>query len=445
MNKNLVKELDELKEAGIIDPETAGRITEFYKSKSDRSQNRLFVVFGVLGAILVGLGIILIIAHNWDDLSRPVKVFFSFLPLLAGQFCCGYSLLKKPGSAAWKESSAAFLFFAVGASISLVSQVYHIHGDLSTYLFTWMLLCFPLIYILRSSITSLLFIAGITYYQSVSNYSFDIFSHTHKESFNYWWMLLLVVPHYYGLYLRNPNSNYLVVHNWFVPLSLTISLGAIARNSEEFMFPAYISLFSIFYILGTSEFFNHTKRRVNGYLVFGSLGTMHVLMMMSFHWFWDELNEKGLGGEDFGSREFFATLLLSAIAGLLYFTLHKGKGLREQHPMKLVFLIYLGLFLLGLGNSVLPVVLVNLLVLLLGIFTIRVGTKADHLGVLNYGLLTITALVICRFFDSHMSFVVRGLLFVAVGVGFFVANYLMLKKRKFNELNAPITNPDRTE
>ena len=88
------------------------------------------------------------------------------------------------------------------------------------------------------------------------------------------------------------------------------------------------------------------------------------------------------------------------------------------------------IFFLGLTNSVAPVVLVNLLVLLLGIFTIRLGAKADHLGVLNYGLLTITALIICRFFDSHMSFVIRGLLFVLVGAGFFLTNYLMLKKRK---------------
>jgi len=434
MNKSLVKELDDLKGAGIIDEATAGRISDYYKGKNEGSHNRLFVVFGVLGAILVGLGIVLIIAHNWDDLSRPVKVFFSFLPLLAGQFCCGYSLLKKPGNAAWKESSTVFLFFAVGASISLISQVYHIHGDLSSFLFTWMLLCLPLIYLLNSSITSLLYIGGITYYQVVSNYDFNIFNHVHRESFNYWWMLLLVAPHYYALFQRNANSNYLTFHNWFIPLSLTIALGAIARDAEAFMFIAYTSLFSIFYIIGRSEFFDHTKRRINGFLVIGSLGTMHILMMMSFHWFWEELAEKGLGAEDFYSREFFAALFLSGIAGLLYHFTNKEKGISNFSPMKLVFLFFALIFFLGLTNSVAPVVLINLLVLLLGIFTIRLGAKADHLGVLNYGLLTITALIICRFFDSHMSFVVRGFLFVLVGAGFFLTNYLMLKKRKAVDL-----------
>ncbi len=430
MNKNLVKELDELKAAGVIDEETSGRISEYYKIKGDGSQNRLFVVFGVLGAILVGLGLILIIAHNWDDLSRPVKVFFSFLPLLAGQFFCGFSILKRQTSPAWKESSTVFLFFAVGSSISLISQVYNIHGDLSTFLFTWMILCLPLVYILRSSMASLLYIIGITYYQVCSNYDFDIFNHHHKESFNYWWMLLLIVPHYHSVYLRNANSNYLTFLNWFVPISITISLGAVARHTEEFIFIAYMCLFSIFYMIGTSPFFDNTRRRVNGYLVIGSLGTMHILMMMSFHWFWEELAGKGLTWEDFAGREFWVTLMMTTIACGMYYMTQKRRGWRELRPMNFAFAIYILIFLLGLSNSVLPVILINLLVLGLGVFTIRLGTKADHLGVLNYGLLTITTLIICRFFDSHMSFVVRGLLFVLVGAGFFLVNYLMLKKRK---------------
>lgn len=430
MNKSLVKELDDLKDAGIIDQETAARINEYYRGRGESSNNRLFVVFGVLGAILVGLGIILIIAHNWDDLSRPIKVFFSFLPVLIGQFFCGFSILRRGTSSAWKESSSAFLFFAVGASISLISQVYHIHGDLSRFLFTWMILCFPLIYLMNSSITSLLYIAGITYYQVVSNYSFDIFSHLHKDSLNYWWMLMLIAPHYYTLYRRNSNSNSLIFHNWFVSVSLTISLGAFARGSEEFILLAYMSLFSVFYNLGTSEFFDHTRRRINGYLVIGALGTMHILMMMSFHWFWNDLREKGLSSEDFYSREFLATLILSGIAMLLYFATNKDKGWRHVHPMKLMFAIFAVIFILGLTNETLPVILINLLVLLVGIYTIRQGSRADHLGVLNYGLLTITVLIVCRFFDSHMSFVVRGFLFVLVGIGFFVANYVMLKRRK---------------
>ena len=74
-------------------------------------------------------------------------------------------------------------------------------------------------------------------------------------------------------------------------------------------------------------------------------------------------------------------------------------------------------------------VLINFLVLAIGIMTIREGAKNNHLGILNYGLLIVSALIICRFFDTNINFVLKGILFVAVGVGFFFANLWMVRKR----------------
>ncbi len=88
------------------------------------------------------------------------------------------------------------------------------------------------------------------------------------------------------------------------------------------------------------------------------------------------------------------------------------------------------LFFIGLANDVTPTVVTNILLFILGINAIKIGADKFHFGILNYGLLIITALVVCRFFDTNMSYVIRGLLFVAVGVGFFVTNYIMLKKQK---------------
>ena len=116
---DLPDDLPELVKAGVISEDTAAAIASYYNNKKEPSTNKLFVVFGILGAILVGLGIILIIAHNWDDLSRSLKTVFAFLPLLIGQLLCAFAFLKKPGNVAWRESSSVFLFFAVGAYTTL--------------------------------------------------------------------------------------------------------------------------------------------------------------------------------------------------------------------------------------------------------------------------------------------------------------------------------------
>ena len=91
------------------------------------------------------------------------------------------------------------------------------------------------------------------------------------------------------------------------------------------------------------------------------------------------------------------------------------------------------IFVIGFFSSLSAIILINLLVLMLGLLIVRKGAQKNHLGILNYGLLIITALILCRFFDAEISFITRGIMFVLVGAGFFAGNYLMLKKRRSHE------------
>ena len=136
MPKNLRIDLAELVDAKIIAEDTAQKIEAFYKTKQSSPENKLFVLFSILGAILVGAGVILIIAHNWDELPRFSKVIFAFMPLVIAQFLCVYTLLKKKGNIAWSESVSVLCFFTVGACISLVGQIYNLYGNFPLFLLT---------------------------------------------------------------------------------------------------------------------------------------------------------------------------------------------------------------------------------------------------------------------------------------------------------------------
>lgn len=421
-------DLSELLKAEIISPETADDIRAYYQKKKEQSGNRLFVVFGILGAILVGLGIILIIAHNWDGLSRTTKTFFAFLPMIIGQGICGYVLLKKMSSMAWRESATIFLFFSVGACISLIGQIYNIPGNLSSFLLTWMLLCLPLIYLMRSSATSLLYIIGISFYAAETGY----WNYPAPESYLYWLLLLAALPHYYMLYKQQPTSNFMTFHNWAIPISVMFILGTVAKEVDEFMFVAYCSLFGLYYLIGNLEFFSQQKLINQGYTLIGSLGTIGLLLIVSFDWLWKELREMEIAFSDLIlSPEFIATtIIFLLVLGLLYIQ-QKDKPLTSIKPIAPVFILFLGIFIIGLFSPI-SILLINLMIFALGILIILEGAKSVDLGMLNYGLLVITALIICRFFDVDLSFVIRGILFVLIGVGFFAANYWMLKKRNAN-------------
>lgn len=426
---SILKNIPELIKAGIISPETGDKITEYYRSKSAHSPNRLFIVFGIFGAILSGLGIILLIAHNWDNLSRTVKSFFAFLPLLIGQVLCIYVLIKKQHDNTWRESASVFLFFSVGACFALITQIYNIPGNLSSLILTWILLCLPLIYIMQSSVTSLLFLTGITYYACETSY----WSYPSSESYLYWLLLVTVLPHYYLMYRKKPDSNFVVFHNWLIPLSVIISLGTVAKSAEELMYITYFSLFGLFYLAGKSRFFRHQSLRNNGFKVLGALGTVVLLLVLSFDWFWYDLRSKNFDFEELIiSPEFLAAAILSLLAwGILYLE-QKNIPAKKVEPISIISILFVITFIIGLFSSI-SVVLINLFVFALGLHIIIDGAKRDHLGILNYGLLIVMVLATCRFFDTDLSFVIRGILFVSVGIGFFGTNYWMLKKRKVNE------------
>jgi uncharacterized membrane protein len=427
VSNKFLKALPELMNADIITPEKASEIKRFYELKSKKSSNKLIVVFGILGAMLVGLGIILIIAHNWDNLSRTTKSFFAFLPLVIGQLISGFVILKKRDSITWREGASVFLILSVGASISLISQIYNIPGNLSSFLLTWISLSVPMIYLMNSSVSAMLVIIGITYYACETSY----WSGPNKSSFEYWLILTTTLPHYYQLFKIKPNSNFLILINWLIPLSILICLGTLARNSDDLMFIPYFSLLSLFYIIGNLPYFNNQLVRNNAYLVIGSMGTIVMLLMLSFDWFWTDLLKNEI--EIWSSQEFYIAIILTFSATIVLGWKIKKHGTKYVQLMHFTFILFIIIFSIGFYNSLIPVILINLLIFVIGISIIKKGADRDHLGILNYGLSIVTALVICRFFDTNIPFVIRGLLFIIIGTGFFIANYLMIKRRKTYE------------
>jgi uncharacterized membrane protein len=425
MSKQILNDLRHLIHAQVITEETAQKIKEYYRTQPSQSSNRLFVVFAILGSLLVGLGIVLILAHNWDELSKSIKLAVGSFPLLAAQVLSGYVLVRKTDDVAWREAAGTFLFFAIAISISIISQVYNIEGELEGFLLTWMLLALPISYILRSSFASLLFIMGITWYACEVGY----FSYPNTNAPSYWLLLLSILPFYYLEFIRkNIRNNFFHFHSWFLVLSATICLGVFVHESAEYIMVAYMSLFSGFVMMGQFRLFASHRILGNAYLVCGSLGVIILLLTLSFRWYWEEL--PGVPEGFFTQPEVIVAILLTIVSSALLVRLVQRKNWKEINSKSYAFLLLIVLFFIGSPSPLAAQVLVNLLILLVAVHTIYDGAQQNHLGILNYGLVIISVLIGCRFFDTNFSFVIRGLLFIGIGAGFFIANYYMLQKRK---------------
>lgn len=412
-----IKELSELVREEVISEDISNRITAYYSEKKVQSPNRIMAIFGVLGSVLIGLGIILMIAHNWDDLSKSIKTMFAFVPLLAGQAAVGYSILKKK-SIIWKEASGAFLFFAVGSSMALISQIYNIPGNFSNYLLTWVLLSIPLIYLLKSNALWVLNLLFVSYYACEYGFgSLDI-------PFMYVVILFVLLPFYVKRIKAEIDSNIVSLMNWLIPLSLITVLGAFIVKEWEFLPLLYLLLFSMLYLLGKLPFIANKQLRKNGYLVLGSIGTIVMLLLFSFKWIWKEL----IARINPSSVELSIAIVFFVISVGVFF--YSWKQIKKERFNLLLYMSFLFPLLCLVGDFSInaAIVGVNVLVFLLGVINIKKGIDQHHFGISNYGLLILSSLIICRFFDTNIGFELKGLLFVLIGVGFFVLNYMMLKR-----------------
>jgi hypothetical protein len=243
-------------------------------------------------------------------------------------------------------------------------------------------------------------------------------------------LFLGITPHYYELLTTKPQSNFTLFHHWFVAISLIVSLGSVGDGNEKLLYLSYMFLFAIYYFIGSNSFFENQKLKFNSYRIIGKLGTLILLFIYTFKSFWKYFHKNKLHENSLlTSPEFIIASILIIIAAVLFYKKNNPTNFKDFGIIEIIFLLNILLILTGEFAAIIA----NGVVLAIGILEIKRGNQLNNLRILNFGLLIITILITCRFFDTDFSFIVRGILFIVLGLGFFLTNYLMLKRRNRNE------------
>jgi hypothetical protein len=179
-------------------------------------------------------------------------------------------------------------------------------------------------------------------------------------------------------------------------------------------------------LIGQLPVFASRKLLSNGWLVVGSGGMIFLLLFLTFEW------------PDFVSHpvewwispELGIWIGLFAVASFLLHRVARDVGYWNVLTKSYMFIVFIPLMYIGNQSSGAAIVLTNLTILALGVYTIREGAIANRLWHMNYGMLILSLLIICRFFDTDIPFVFRGVLFIGIGAGFFGMNYYVMRKRK---------------
>ena len=160
--RKLRTEIRGWEEDGIISAEQSTAILGLYDVTPESSAkivpSRVVSVIAVMGAALVGLGIIAAVAANWSAIPLGTKLVMMAVGVPAFYFA-GWLLIQRWGF--FRIGTAIILLGAIsfGASIHLIAQIYHVPVDSPNLMAAWFLGVIPVAYITRSKALATLAVA----------------------------------------------------------------------------------------------------------------------------------------------------------------------------------------------------------------------------------------------------------------------------------------------
>ena len=146
-NKKVEEYTDRWVERNIIT--SAQKVAILGDLKSETTTGNFFKILAVIGALFIGIGVILIISSNWYHLPKIFKLLLIlFMPILS--IGAGYylSFVKS----VYSKIGDAFIVLGsllIGASIGLYGQLYNIDGSLGSLLLLWFVLSLPITIIFK--------------------------------------------------------------------------------------------------------------------------------------------------------------------------------------------------------------------------------------------------------------------------------------------------------
>ena len=386
----LRQELEAWQRDGTISVEQGRAILARYPADSvgyetARRRQGLVIGLSILGAVLVGLGIITFFAANWNEVPRGVKLG----ALIAGvvlSYGAGYFLWQRLGYTAVGIALVLLGCITYGAGVHLIGQIYHVPVDHPNLTAFWFLGVLPLAYITRS--TPVMFLAVV---------------------------LFLVA------------AGFRLAH-WLTQ----------AADADAFILSCvlYLALGALLYAIGRSKSLSEEWEQMGGlFRAIGAIVGFGALYLLTFH---DPIEEAGrIEGADY--RYWSLTYAASAIAvagmiGLEWWRSRRGASSITE-PVEIATVVLLlaasqALARVPVDWEPLYPIVMNALFALAALGLMVTGYLQGREGRVNLALGLIALFVISRYFEYSTTLFDLSLVFVGAGFILLAGGFLLERGRR---------------
>ena len=390
------------------------------------------LVVGAIGGLLIGTGLIAVLAYNWDDFPRWMRLLLALGPLAASQAGSWLVLQRGEGAKPWlREAAAVVQTLAAGAAMALVSQIYNLPGSWTDLLFWWCVVAVPLAWVLRSHAVAIAYLVGIMVWAiAQAENRVSPFSAAAAADLRLWQPLLLagILPLWPGADLRDrppPGSRLVLAISALVGLlavAAQVAFRPYDQHAPFFWLVMLTTVVVMLFPLDRAGIAEPLARKPH--VPLGGFTLMGMALVATYE---DPARTLVEGvGPALGLG--WCWLLLAVGAGFAALAFRQGRfAVLAVAGLALVPLVAYPLTPADAGGW--PVAITYSLVLLATAITLIGLEFTGRQGAARIGATLIAILVILRMADADVSLLVKGIVFIVIGSGFLGFNALISRHR----------------
>ncbi|KAF0126718.1 MAG: hypothetical protein FD189_1640 [Elusimicrobia bacterium] len=427
--KKFKADLDASAGAGIITPEQAAAVYERALAGSPFASFRAAHWIGAAAGLFVALGIILIVASNWDKIDSYTKLF-AFLLLFAGMGEAAIRLDEKPAAAVPLEM---IWFFMPILGIGLYAQIFNLSGDPVKPYLVWAALASPAALLSRRPFAAYLCSALLfftLYYGTLSSNGMLALTAARAadpQPLWHWGLALAVLAGgaavFPGRKLSLPLGASVI---WLFIMMLADT--AIKLRSSGLILLSGMSLAVLWLTYGSERDDERASLPLKVWL-----GAVYFTTFF-WHYGGDELVNHS--GPDTSAGGALAWLLFAG--GLLSVVFRPQRllpaGSRDETAGKVMLAASMlcSFFLFDANEATAKAVAItaNLLLAAFGTVSIISGARDSSEKQINLGVAVLTLTAVTRFIDIFGTMLKSGMAFIVTGVAFGALAYFVNKGRK---------------
>ena len=428
----LAHELEQWLAEGLVNNDQAAQI----RARYDLSAQPLpwaRIIFSSLGAILIGLGLILFFAYNWQLMHKFAKLAIVLIALISVHGLALWYGRDNSRYPALGEGLHVLGTVFFGAGIWLIAQIYHIDEHYPTAFLIWGLGALALAWVLPSAVHGIIASILLVIWHGNEAFEFDNANHIA-------WLLFVggLLPLAY--WLRSQPLVFIVLGSLYFVLFSTI-----VPVNDELLLPVLMcfstSLLALRLLLPQST---------SLLSLFGYLGYFGLLYVLSFADILNQLFELEL--PTITDKLYFTVFALPALGLWLcaLFSLIRNhqvtRAVSQWFEDSLVFISLILLLIISVSAALIPasylhysltwpaIILFNAALFVHGCLFIINGSWQRNAIKTAVGCLLVALIVVSRYIDLFDSLLLRSLAFFIVGaIIFAVGNFYARHKPKATE------------